>query len=154
MSSARRRFQFRIHRQMGQRLELHAKAKRVSVSDAIASFVERGLAEEAGTELDAVLHLCSTLSGDAQALLQNVAGLEQREGGRYRYVLGHLQQVQMMVTEVLHIQRVLITADRPMEYARAVELARRQAGEDAGVYRASLAAGAAPVRTESVESGS
>jgi hypothetical protein len=148
MNISRRRYQFRIQRQLGQRLELHARAKGVTVSDAIASFVERGLVEDAGTELDAVLHLCSTLSGDAQSLLQGVAGLEQREGGRYRYVLGHLQQVQVMVTELLHIQRVLVTADRPLEYARAVDLARRQAGEDAGVYRASLAAGGAPARVD------
>lgn len=151
MGTSRRRFQFRIHRQMGQRLEQFAAAKRVSVSDAIASFVERGLLEEAGTELDAVLHLCSALSGDAQSLLQNVARLEQGEGGRFRYVLGHLQQVQMMVTEVLHIQRVLMTADRPVEYAQAVDLARRQGGEDAAVYRASLVAGAAPARSEPVD---
>ena len=151
MNSSRRRYQFRIQRPLGQRLELHARAKRVSVSDAIASFVERGLVEEAGTELDAVLHLCSTLSGDAQSLLQDVAGLEQREGGRYRYVLGHLQQVQVMVTELLHIQRVLVMTERPAEYARAVDLARRQASEDAGVYRTSLAAGAAPARNEAAE---
>lgn len=141
MASPERRLQFRSDREQGHRLELCARNRGISVSELIRQFIERGLAQDGATELHRLERICGSLAEDADALNVQIEGLAGRESGRFRYLLGHLQQLQAMVTELLLVQRVRITSEHPADYARALDLARRQVSEDAAEYRASLAAG-------------
>lgn len=153
MPSIKLRLQFRAERRLHERLALLAASKGVSVSDLIRDLVERGMAECGDTDLSRLTRVCGSMAEETDSLVERLGGLEDREGQRFRYLLGHLQQMQALVTELVQLQRVVTLADRPADYDKAVELARRQVSEDAGVYRSSLSAGALRKRSAPAQGG-
>jgi hypothetical protein len=153
MRARRTRLAFRIDPLQAEEVVRLAGLRRRDVSDTIAYLVARGLEREARTETEQIMGAVTSCAELIEQLLELTEVLEQRESERFRRVLGHLQVQQALTAEAVACQRVKMLDDRPKDYARAVDLARRQATEDAGMFRESLSVGGPPRRSEAVARG-
>lgn len=145
MSTQRMRFQVWLEPQDAHQVQRWAQAAGKSLSAAMAYLAIRGLEQEIGTGLEHLRRVCDATSLQVEQLQALIEALEIREAERFRRLLGHVQLHQAQTTELLAGQRVKMLDDRPKDYARAVEIARGQVSEDAGLYRESIAA-AGPAR--------
>jgi hypothetical protein len=118
-----------------------AALRKRSMSDTLAYLIGRGLEREAHTELVQLTSAVEALGEQLERLQEQTEYQETRESERYRRLLGHLQVNQALGAEAVACQRVKMLEDRPRDYDKAVDLARRQTTEDAGMYRESLAIG-------------
>jgi len=141
MAEKKTRLAFRIDPLLAEEVVRLAGLRRRDVSDTIAYLVAKGLDREARTETEQIIRAVEACSEQIEQLQGLAESLEQREAERFRRLLGHLQVQQALSAEAVACQRVKMLDAQPKDYGRAVELARRQATEDAGMFRESLAIG-------------
>lgn len=141
MAEKKTRLAFRLDPMLAEEVVRLAGLRRRDVSDTIAYLVAKGLEREARTETEQIIRAVESCSEQIEQLQELAEALELREAERFRRLLGHLQVNQALGAEAVACQRVKMLEDRPRDYDKAVDLARRQTTEDAGMYRESLAIG-------------
>ena len=153
MAEKKTRLAFRIDPLLAEEVVRLAGLRRRDVSDTIAYLVAKGLEREGHTELVQLTSAVEALGEQLERLQEQAEYQESRESERYRRLLGHLQVNQALSAEAVACQRVKMLEDRPRDYDKAVDLARRQTTEDAGMYRESLAIGGPAQARKSAKQG-
>lgn len=139
MQAKKRRLEVYLEADRAREVERLAGVRKRSLSDTAGYLLRAGLESEAHTEMAQLTRAIEAISVQLEQLQDWAEGHSQLDAERFRRVLGHLQINQALVAEAVACQRVTLLEDRPEDYSKAVDLARRQATEDAGHFRDSIA---------------